>query len=44
MFAAEMVSPDESFSIENICIIFTDIKSSTEMYERLGDSKAFYFH
>ena len=42
MFAEEMVSPDESFSIENIRIIFTDIKSSTEMYERLGDSKAFY--
>jgi len=42
LFSKEMLSPSESFSIQNLSIVFTDLKSSTEMYERLGDSKAFY--
>ena len=42
LFSEEMLSPAESFSIQNLSIVFTDLKSSTEMYERLGDSKAFY--
>ena len=37
-----MLSPSESFSIRNLSFVFTDLKSSTEMYETLGDSKAFY--
>jgi adenylate cyclase len=41
-FSKEMLSPQETFSIRNLAILFTDIKGSTEMYERLGDSKAFY--
>jgi class 3 adenylate cyclase len=41
-FSKEMLSPEETFSIRNLALIFTDIKGSTEMYERLGDSKAFY--
>jgi class 3 adenylate cyclase len=42
LFSAEMLSPSESFSIRNLSFVFTDLKSSTEMYEKLGDSKAFY--
>ncbi len=42
LFSEEMLSPSESFSIRNLSFLFTDLKSSTEMYERLGDSKAFY--
>jgi class 3 adenylate cyclase len=42
LFSEEMLSPSESFSIRTLSFIFTDLKSSTEMYERLGDSKAFY--
>ena len=42
LFTEELLSPDQTFSIRNLALIFTDIKSSTEMYERLGDSKAFY--
>jgi adenylate cyclase len=42
IFSKEMLSPDENFGIQNLSIVFTDIKGSTEMYERLGDSKAFY--
>ena len=42
MFSHEVLSVNESFSIQNLAFIFTDIKGSTEMYERLGDSKAFF--
>ncbi len=42
LFSEEMLSPSESFSIRNLSFVFTDLKSSTEMYETLGDSKAFY--
>jgi len=41
-FSKEMLSPQETFSIRSLAVLFTDIKGSTEMYERLGDSKAFY--
>ena len=32
---------NETFSIENLGFLFTDLKGSTEMYERLGDAQAF---
>lgn len=41
-FSSELISPDESFSVKNIVFVFTDIKGSTELYERRGDSKAYY--
>ncbi len=42
LFSKEMLSGNEAFSIKNLSFLFTDIKSSTELYEKLGDSKAFY--
>lgn len=42
LFSREMLSGSEAFSIKNLSFLFTDIKSSTEMYERLGDSSAFW--
>jgi class 3 adenylate cyclase len=41
LFSSEMLSPNETFSIENLGFLFTDLKGSTEMYERLGDAQAF---
>ncbi len=41
LFSSEMLSLDETFSIENLGFLFTDLKGSTELYERLGDSQAF---
>lgn len=41
LFAGEFLSPDTSFAIRSVTIMFTDIKSSTEMYEKLGDSRAY---
>lgn len=42
LFSTELISSDENFSIRNISFLFTDIKGSTAMYERLGDSRAYY--
>ena len=41
-FADEMLGPDESFEIRNLTILFTDIKGSSAMYQRLGDATAFW--
>ena len=41
LFSSQMLSLDESFSIESLGFLFTDIKGSTELYERLGDAEAF---
>lgn len=42
LFSSELISADETFAIRNLCIVFTDIKGSTALYERLGDSDAYY--
>jgi class 3 adenylate cyclase len=36
-----MLSPDETFSLRSLGFLFTDIKGSTALYERLGDARAF---
>ncbi len=41
LFSAEFLSPDTSFGIKNITLMFTDVKGSTELYEKIGDSAAF---
>ena len=40
-FGDEVLSRNESLSIKRICIVFTDIKGSTALYEQLGDAKHF---
>lgn len=42
LFSAELISADETFAIRSLVIVFTDIKGSTALYERLGDSDAYY--
>ena len=42
LFSSELISPDETFAIRNLVIVFTDIKGSTALYERLGDSDAYF--
>ncbi len=41
LFASELISADETFAIRSLVIVFTDIKGSTALYERLGDSQAY---
>jgi adenylate cyclase len=41
MFESETLSLRESLNISQVCIMFTDIKGSTELYDRLGDAVAY---
>src|SRR5581483_8580344 len=38
LFASDALSPGEQISVNNIAILFTDIKGSTALYERVGDA------
>ena len=41
IFESETLSLRESLQIKQVCIMFTDIKGSTELYDRFGDSVAY---
>lgn len=41
LFSSEVLSVDLELGISRLAIMFTDLKSSTAMYEQLGDSSAF---
>ncbi len=41
IFEDDVLSFNESLAIKNICLMFTDIKGSTALYERLGDARAY---
>ncbi|MDF1563381.1 MAG: DUF5939 domain-containing protein [Deltaproteobacteria bacterium] len=41
LFSSELIRADQTFSVKNLAFVFTDIKGSTELYERLGDARAF---
>jgi class 3 adenylate cyclase len=41
LFSSEALRPGESISVENMTILFTDLKGSTDMYLRHGDAPAF---
>jgi len=41
IFETETLSLRESLSISQVCIMFTDIKGSTELYDRHGDTVAY---
>jgi len=43
LFPGEAVAPGEELGIESLAVLFTDLKGSTELYQRLGDAKAFGF-
>lgn len=41
LFSTEVLAPGLSLGIRNLAILFTDLKGSTAMYERIGDAPAF---
>ncbi len=41
LFRSEVVQGNEGIGIRDITILFTDLKGSTALYERIGDLKAF---
>lgn len=42
LFRSEVINSDETLSIKDITFLFTDLKGSTAMYERIGDAKAYF--
>ncbi|MGA2641990.1 MAG: DUF5939 domain-containing protein [Spirochaetia bacterium] len=41
LFSSEVIQGTEGIGIRDITILFTDLKGSTALYERIGDLKAF---
>jgi class 3 adenylate cyclase len=41
LFRAETVTDAEGIGVRDVTVLFTDLKSSTALYERIGDLKAF---
>jgi class 3 adenylate cyclase len=41
LFRAEVFGEEEGFGIKDVTILFTDLKSSTQLYQQIGDLNAF---
>jgi class 3 adenylate cyclase len=41
LFATEALRPGEQVSVGSLTIVFTDLRASTELYQRVGDAVAF---
>lgn len=41
LFSSEALRPGESITVENLTILFTDLKGSTALYQSIGDASAF---
>ena len=41
LFSSEVLAPGVEISIKNLALLFTDLKGSTAMYERVGDATAY---
>jgi adenylate cyclase len=41
LFPAEAVAPGEELAVASLAVLFTDLKGSTDLYQRAGDPRAF---
>jgi len=41
LFSSEVLAPGVEIGIKNLALLFTDLKASTAMYERIGDATAY---
>jgi class 3 adenylate cyclase len=41
LFSSEVLAPGQQIGVRNLCVLFTDLKKSTELYEMVGDASAF---
>ena len=41
LFSSEVLDPGREIGIRNLCVLFTDLKRSTQLYEKVGDASAF---
>ena len=42
LFRSEVVSSEEGLGVKDITVLFTDLKGSTAIYEKIGDPQAFF--
>lgn len=42
LFRSEVVSNEEGLGVRDITVLFTDLKGSTALYEKIGDPQAFF--
>lgn len=42
LFAAEVLRPGDDVGIAQVTLMFTDLKGSTALYERIGDARAYH--
>lgn len=41
LFSSEVLSPGQQIGIENVTILFSDLRDSTSLYESIGDANAY---
>ena len=41
LFAAEVLAPGQEIGVQNLSILFSDLKDSTALYECIGDARAY---
>jgi adenylate cyclase len=41
LFSAEVLQPGREIGVRNLCVLFTDLKGSTALYEEVGDAPAY---
>ncbi|HZS35228.1 MAG TPA: DUF5939 domain-containing protein [Polyangia bacterium] len=41
LFSSEYLAPDLAFAVRSTTLMFSDIRGSTQLYERLGDARAY---
>jgi class 3 adenylate cyclase len=41
LFSSEVLSPGVEIAVKNIAVLFSDLKDSTALYERIGDATAY---
>jgi adenylate cyclase len=41
MFSSEVLAPGQQLEVRNIALVFSDLKGSTRLYERIGDAAAY---
>src|SRR4029453_19666001 len=41
LFAAEVLAPGQEIGVQNLAILFSDLKDSTALYECIGDAQAY---
>ena len=43
LFPSDAVAPGQEMAIASLAVLFTDLKGSTDLYQRAGDPRAFSF-